>query len=157
MAVSARPTPRSGLSPFAARIDESLRRISRTSGRFLAACSGGPDSVALVHALREIAGHRGIHVEIGHVNHRLRGRESGSDQRFVEDLGRRLGWRVHVLSRPIPRSGGNLEEKAREFLKDPWAARDAYIDVVLNRHGDNLEAWFGRHASRELGEAEHRA
>ena len=42
------------------------------------------------------------------------------------------------------------EEGARELLKDPWAARDAYIDVVLDRSADNLDRFFRQHAHREL-------
>jgi alpha-amylase/alpha-mannosidase (GH57 family) len=46
------------------------------------------------------------------------------------------------------------EEKAREFLKDPWAARDDYISVILNRSPENLSSYFSRNASRELNEGE---
>jgi alpha-amylase/alpha-mannosidase (GH57 family) len=47
-----------------------------------------------------------------------------------------------------------FEEKAGEFLKDPWAARDGYIDVVLDRHAESLAGFLSRHATRELSEAE---
>ena len=46
------------------------------------------------------------------------------------------------------------EERAREFLKDPWAARDAYIEVVLNRSPDNIHSFLERHGTRELDETE---
>jgi alpha-amylase/alpha-mannosidase (GH57 family) len=42
------------------------------------------------------------------------------------------------------------EEKARTLLKDPWAARDAYIDVVLDRSPESLSAFFARHAAHPL-------
>ena len=44
--------------------------------------------------------------------------------------------------------------RAREFLKDPWAARDEYIDVVLDRGPESLAAFFARHAARELAESD---
>jgi alpha-amylase/alpha-mannosidase (GH57 family) len=47
-----------------------------------------------------------------------------------------------------------FEEKARPLLKDPWAARDAYIDVVLERSPENIGAFFSRHASHKLDESE---
>jgi alpha-amylase/alpha-mannosidase (GH57 family) len=42
------------------------------------------------------------------------------------------------------------EKQARELLRDPWAARDEYIAVVLDRSEDSLDRFFGEHATREL-------
>lgn len=42
-----------------------------------------------------------------------------------------------------------FESKAKELLKDPWAARDDYISVILDRDG-NVETFLARHAAREL-------
>jgi len=39
-------------------------------------------------------------------------------------------------------------------LLDPWAARDAYIDVVLNRDEANLDRFLAAHAPRKLDDAE---
>ncbi len=47
-----------------------------------------------------------------------------------------------------------FEEKAGEFLKDPWAARDDYIDVVLDRGAESVMAFLARHATRELSDGE---
>jgi len=47
-----------------------------------------------------------------------------------------------------------FEEKAREFLKDPWAARNDYIDVILDRRAENRADFLARHAARELSDAE---
>jgi alpha-amylase/alpha-mannosidase (GH57 family) len=46
------------------------------------------------------------------------------------------------------------EEKAREFLKDPWAARDDYIEVILDRSLENIQRFLERNRTRELNEAE---
>ena len=46
------------------------------------------------------------------------------------------------------------ENKANELFKDPWAARDAYIDVILNRSPENVTQFFSQQASRELNGAE---
>ncbi len=46
------------------------------------------------------------------------------------------------------------EEKAREFLKDPWAARDDYLEVILDRSLENVQRFLERHRTRELNEAE---
>jgi alpha-amylase/alpha-mannosidase (GH57 family) len=47
-----------------------------------------------------------------------------------------------------------FEAKAREYLKDPWAAREDYISVVLDRRAENREAFIARHATHMLSEAE---
>ena len=46
------------------------------------------------------------------------------------------------------------ESRAREFLKDPWAARNAYIDVILDRSSENVDCFFQKYASRELSAEE---
>ncbi|MGM0574126.1 MAG: DUF3536 domain-containing protein [Myxococcota bacterium] len=48
----------------------------------------------------------------------------------------------------------SFEERAGALLTDPWAARDEYIDVVLDRSEESLARFFGQHASRDLREAE---
>jgi alpha-amylase/alpha-mannosidase (GH57 family) len=45
-------------------------------------------------------------------------------------------------------------KRAAPLLKDPWAARDAYIDVMHDRSDENLERFFMRHAARALTGAE---
>jgi hypothetical protein len=46
------------------------------------------------------------------------------------------------------------EEKARQFLKDPWSARNGYIDVLLDRSPESVNSFFGKYAVRELNELE---
>jgi len=46
------------------------------------------------------------------------------------------------------------EEKARQFLKDPWVARDDYIEVILDRSPENMQKYLDRHRTRDLNEAE---
>jgi len=46
------------------------------------------------------------------------------------------------------------EEKARQFLKNPWAARDDYIDVILNRSPENVQQFLDQHITHELSETE---
>jgi alpha-amylase/alpha-mannosidase (GH57 family) len=46
------------------------------------------------------------------------------------------------------------EAVAAPLLKDLWAARDAYIRVVLDRSADSLEAFFAEHATHTLSEEE---
>jgi alpha-amylase/alpha-mannosidase (GH57 family) len=46
------------------------------------------------------------------------------------------------------------EAVAKPLLKDLWAARDAYIHVILDRSSDNLDRFFAAHATRTLTAAE---
>jgi alpha-amylase/alpha-mannosidase (GH57 family) len=42
------------------------------------------------------------------------------------------------------------EQKAGELFRDPWQARDAYIDVILNREEASLAAFFKEQGSEAL-------
>ncbi|MDY7000433.1 MAG: DUF3536 domain-containing protein [Thermodesulfobacteriota bacterium] len=46
------------------------------------------------------------------------------------------------------------ENQAGKLLRDPWEARDRYIDVLLDRSEDNVNAFLAAHAVRELSPAE---
>jgi alpha-amylase/alpha-mannosidase (GH57 family) len=47
-----------------------------------------------------------------------------------------------------------LEEKGGQYLKDPWAARDDYIKVILSRTPENIERFLAQHALRPLTDEE---
>ena len=47
-----------------------------------------------------------------------------------------------------------FEVAGQELFQDPWAARDDYIEVVLDRSPEVVEAFLARHRRRELSEAE---
>ena len=44
--------------------------------------------------------------------------------------------------------------EASLYLKDPWAARDDYIEIILNRAEENIEDFLGRYSARELSKEE---
>jgi alpha-amylase/alpha-mannosidase (GH57 family) len=46
------------------------------------------------------------------------------------------------------------ETRGKEFLKDPWLARDEYISVILDRSPENTAQFLAQHATRDLNEAE---
>ncbi|NUP07417.1 MAG: DUF3536 domain-containing protein [Polyangiaceae bacterium] len=48
------------------------------------------------------------------------------------------------------------EESAAVVLRDPWVARDAYIDVVLDRSDDSMQAFIEKHARPSLSEDDRR-
>jgi len=46
------------------------------------------------------------------------------------------------------------EQAMRSYMRDPWQARDDYVDVVLDRSVANVEAFLARHAVRDLSRDE---
>jgi alpha-amylase/alpha-mannosidase (GH57 family) len=66
-------------------------------------------------------------------------------------------WRTH-LREALDRLSGALrsgfEQKAGEYLKDPWEARDEYIAVILDRSGPAVTGFLEAQAKRELKEEE---
>jgi len=110
----------------------------------LVAVSGGPDSVALLAALRELAAEPGrdYRLTAAHLDHRLRD-GAGADAEFVADLARR--WEVPCLveSRDVPAAAGDaggVEAAGRrvryEFLADA-AARSGASAVAVGHHADD--------------------
>jgi alpha-amylase/alpha-mannosidase (GH57 family) len=47
-----------------------------------------------------------------------------------------------------------FDKKAREYLREPWKARDDYIDVILDRSDKTMLAFLSRHQTRALNEAD---
>jgi tRNA(Ile)-lysidine synthase len=113
----ARALERAGLRRSKASASESTGEL------ILLALSGGPDSVALLHALRELAPRFGYRLAAAHLNHRLRAAESDRDESFVRELCAALGVELIVeqTNDPYP-AARNLEERARQvryaFLAD---------------------------------------
>jgi alpha-amylase/alpha-mannosidase (GH57 family) len=69
------------------------------------------------------------------------------NQQWREPLRNALDWLRDKLA-PL------YETKAKKFLKDPWAARDDYVAVILDRSPENIAKFFSEHAARELSEAD---
>ncbi|MBN2508283.1 MAG: DUF3536 domain-containing protein [Verrucomicrobia bacterium] len=73
------------------------------------------------------------------------GGRPGWHQRWRAPLREALDWLRDTLAPPF-------EAKAGELLRDPWAARDDYIAVILDRSDDSVAAFFRRHARGPLDE-----
>jgi len=83
------------------------------------AVSGGADSVGLLRILHELRDEIGIVLSVVHFNHKLRGEESESEERFVAELARELQLEFHVASgdaaAEAAAAGTGVEAAAREL------------------------------------------
>jgi alpha-amylase/alpha-mannosidase (GH57 family) len=75
------------------------------------------------------------------------GGHSGWNQGWRAPLREALDWLRDELTGPF-------EARSREFLKDPWKARDAYIEVILNRSEENIDKFLNGHALRDAAGTE---
>jgi tRNA(Ile)-lysidine synthase len=83
---------------LASQLFETIRkqRMLRAGDRVAVAVSGGADSVALLLLLLELRQKLGIVLSVAHFNHKLRGRASDGDEKFVAKLAGKHGLPLHV-------------------------------------------------------------
>jgi tRNA(Ile)-lysidine synthase len=114
--------------------------------RFLLACSGGMDSMALAHLLLSA----GIYFEIAHVNFQLRGEESEGDKLFVENWAKTRQIAFHLKTadtKSVAESKGiSVQMAAREIRYDFFEEIRAAFQldgILLAQHQDDqLETIF---------------
>ena len=105
-------------------VERTIRRHAMLAGgdTVLVAVSGGADSVALLHILRELAPMFRLTLYVLHVDHGLRA-ESARDAEFVRALGVRL--EVPVVVERVVIGPGSVEAAARDAR---YAALEAWAD-----------------------------
>lgn len=117
--------------------DDLVERVDRTvaqhemfgaGDKVLLAVSGGPDSMALMHIIHELAPAYGLQLGVAHLNHGLRPQAAESDAAFVHQQARQYHLTCHIEKKAIERQGGSLEERARE-------ARYAFFERISAAHG----------------------
>jgi tRNA(Ile)-lysidine synthase len=104
------------------------------------AVSGGADSVALLRLLVAMRAELGVVVSAVHFNHKLRGKASDADEKFVAALAEKLGATLHLgradVAGKAKREKANLEDAARraryEFF-ERLAERGA-MEIVATAH-----------------------
>ncbi len=75
------------------------------------------------------------------------GGNQGWNQEWRAPLREALDWLRDELS-------SLCEERTREYLKNPWTARDEYIDLILDRSEEKRENFLSGHAVKSLSEHE---
>lgn len=126
------------------RVRRFLNALPEPSGGVLVACSGGADSVTLLHMLHSM---RNFPVACAHYNHGLRGAESDRDENFVRDLCARLNIPCRVERGDVAvwaktRKQG-IEAAARElryaFLNRAATELDCRYIATAHTADDNAE------------------
>lgn len=109
--------------------------------------SGGPDSVALLHALYTLANEFGVSLHVAHLNHMLRGKAADDEARYVESLAYELGLGCTVQAVDVKDHADkrriSIELAARDVRYDFYrrtAVGEGASRVALGHHaGDQAE------------------
>ena len=107
-------------------------QMFQAGDRVLVGVSGGPDSVALLQLLVEMAPGYDLVLAVGHLNHSLRGAAADRDADFVTALARQTGLPVYVDKRDVDRF------RRRHRLSLETAARQVrytFFYEMVERHG----------------------
>lgn len=132
-----------------ARVRRTIRERALLSRgeRVLVACSGGPDSAALVHVLHRLAPSLGIELHAASVDHGLRP-EAGRDVELAGALAETLGVPFTALAVTVPSAGASVQAKAREAryeaLRSEMARVGASALAVGHTLDDQAETVIGR-------------
>lgn len=114
--------------------------------KILVACSGGLDSIVLLHLLQKI----GLTLGVAHCNFKLRGDHSDADLSFVETIAGNLGVPVFTTvfdTKTYAKTQGISTQVAARELRYEWfystARANGYDRIATGHHADDdLETFF---------------
>lgn len=120
------------------------RKLIAPGQRVLVALSGGPDSVALLHCLLELARKRDLKLTLAaaHLNHGLRGKRAAADEEFCRKLCARKGVPLIRAFVETPKLAAHLKRSKEETAR---IARHAFLAAAAAQAGASCVA-VGHHA-----------
>lgn len=114
--------------------------------KIIIACSGGPDSTALLDILSKLKKKYALKLAIAHVNYNLRGHDSQKDEDFVKKLALKYGLALKVFKPAF--SGDKSENKLREIRYDFFekTRKELGFDYITVGHtlDDQVETFLMR-------------
>ena len=123
-----------------------VRKLFGAGDRVAVACSGGPDSMALLDLLGRYAPERGLQLSVAHLNHQLRGEDSEKDEAFVRQAAGERGLPFYSrradVAAEAKKSRSNLEATARRLRYDYFNALiiEKKTEKVATGHTANDQA-----------------
>jgi tRNA(Ile)-lysidine synthase len=128
------------------KVDKTIKKYGMLSkgDRVLIGLSGGPDSVALLYILLQLAPIFKLSLTVAHLNHKFRGQESDKDAEYVQEVARKLQLPVIMESRHVPafikKEGLSPEDGARRVRYDFFlqaARRTKANKIALGHNADD--------------------
>jgi len=131
-----------GMAGFVQQVAQFCAReaLLRPGLGMVVACSGGPDSLALVEVLRQLRASYDLRLCVAHFEHGIRGEASAADARFVRDYCAARALPCIIEAADVPQAaqaaGQSLETMGRElryaFLERVRVAQG--MDVIATAH-----------------------
>lgn len=121
-------------------------RWFRPGIKLAAAVSGGADSVALLTLLAGARAQLGFVLSAVHFNHKLRGKASEADEKFVSALAEKFGLTLHLgrahVADQAKHEKSNLEDAARRarYAFFEKLATQGLVDAVATAHTSDDQA-----------------
>lgn len=118
-----------------------------TNSLVVAACSGGPDSLALVDLLQALQTELDFTLQVAHLDHGLRGEAALADAAFVREFSAKRGLPFHCahidVAAETARCGGSIEETGRrlryEYLREVARQNGAAVIATGHHRDDQAE------------------
>ena len=136
-----------------------LHKLFPENSRILVACSGGPDSMALLHLLQDIANHRHTKYELGVaiVDHSIRP-ESKDEVLWLQNQVELLGLPFYTAAFDVPRLSKDQklsEETVGRQVRYQWlneiAQSEGYDYIAVAYHKDDQAESILAHLIRGTG------
>jgi tRNA(Ile)-lysidine synthase len=116
------------------------------SNCFFIACSGGVDSMVLIHMAKKFK----LNAHVLHVNYNLRGQESLDDANFLKDYCHKNSIPISIhevhLKEQLNQSGGNLQNEARKIRYNFFASNLSQIEnsklLIAHHLDDQIETFW---------------
>lgn len=113
---------------------------------FFIACSGGVDSMVLLHLAKKY----NLDIEILHVNYNLRGKDSAADAYFLEQYSSKYKIPISILEvdlkKELELNGGNLQNEARRirynFFGEKLNNTDKSKLLIAHHQNDQIETFW---------------
>lgn len=135
------------------------RRVHLPRGAtVVVAVSGGPDSLALLHALSELREELGLRLHVAHLDHMVRGAQSAAEAAFVAETARAWGLPATLGSEDVRRLASAWREnlyaagrRARYQFLARVAAETGAQAVATGHHADDQAETVLAHLLRGAG------